>query len=178
MPTQIKIDQVADLKQRFAEANSIFITDYAGLTVEQITKLRKELRQKGIKYVVAKNTLMKIAAKDAGYDDMEQFFNGPTAVAFAVTEPNVPAKILYDACKEFKEKNKPEIKAFYIDRQRYSHADAERIAQLPSREILLSQLIATIEGPIASLVGTLDAMIRELIGTIDAVAEHKGSQKE
>jgi len=173
MPTQIKIDLVASLTKRFSEADNIYITDYAGLTVEQITKLRKDLRDNGINYVVAKNTLMRIAAKEAGYDDLVQHLVGPTAVAFSKAEANVPAKILYDACKEFDKVSKPEIKVFYVDRQPFAGADAERMAKLPPREILLSQLVAAVESPIAALVGTLDSIIREVIGTIDAVAEKK-----
>ena len=80
MPTQVKKDKVAELKEAFSEAGNIFITDYAGLDVAQITKMRKELRDNGVRYVVSKNTLMRIAAKDAGYDDMVQFLSGPTAM--------------------------------------------------------------------------------------------------
>ena len=173
MPTQTKIDLVASLKKRFSEADNFYVTDYAGLTVEQMTKLRKELRDKGIRFVVAKNTLMRMAAKEAGYDDLSKYLVGPTAVAFSNTDPNIPAKILFDACKEFDKISKPEIKAFYVDRQRFDAADAERMANLPSREILLSHLVAAVEGPIAGLIGTLDSIIREVIGTIDAVAEKK-----
>jgi|WetSurMetagenome_2_1015567.scaffolds.fasta_scaffold152541_2 large subunit ribosomal protein L10 len=176
MPTQIKLDMVADLKAQFSQASSIFITDYSGLTVGQITKLRKTLRESGIKYVVAKNTLMRIAAHEAGYDDLDQYLSGPVAVAFSTAEANVPAKILYDACKEFDNIKKPEVKAFYIDRRNYAGKDAERIAKLPPREILLSQLVATIESPISSLVGTLDGIIRNLVGTVDAIARQKGGE--
>ena len=114
MPTQTKIDLVASLTKRFSEADNIYITDYAGLNIEAITKLRKSLRDSGIGFVVAKNTLMQIAAKGAGYNDMEKHLVGPTAVAFSKVDPNVPAKILYDAYKEFDKVNKPEIKAFYV----------------------------------------------------------------
>jgi large subunit ribosomal protein L10 len=174
MPTQAKIDVVAGLKERFSSARNIFITDYAGLNVEQITKLRKSLRENGVSYIVAKNTLLRIAAREAGYADLEKYLIGPVAVAFSGAEPNVPAKILFDACKDNKEKNKPEIRAFYIDRQPFAGATAERIAKLPPREILLSQLVAAVEAPLAGLVGTLDSIVRELIGTIDAMAAQKG----
>lgn len=176
MPTQIKLDTVADLKTQFSQANSIFITDYSGLSVGQITKLRKSLRESGVKYVVAKNTLMRIAAHEAGYDDLDQYLAGPVAVAFSAAEPNIPAKILYDACKEFDNVKKPAIKVFYINRRNYAAQDAERIAKLPPREILLSQLVATVEGPIANLVGTLDGMIRNLVGTVDAIVRQKGGE--
>jgi len=176
MPTQAKIDLVASLKKRFSEADNIYITDYAGLNVEQITKLRKNLRESGVRYIVAKNTLMRIAAKEAGYDDLVEHLSGPTAIAFSNADPNVPAKVLYDAYKEFDKVNKPEIRAFYIDRQPFAGADAERIAQLPPREILLSQLVSAVEGPIAELVGTIDGIIREVVGTIDALAKKRAEE--
>lgn len=176
MPTQAKIDLVAALKERFSEADNIFVADYQGLDVEQINKLRKQLRENGIKLVVAKNTLMRIAAKDAGYDDVLPFLEGPTAVAFSNADPNVPAKILFDAYKEFDKVSKPEIKTFYIDRQQFTAGDVERIAKLPPRDMLLSQLVSAVEGPIAELVSTLEAVIRDLIGTVDAIAQSKGEK--
>ncbi|MCK5127747.1 MAG: 50S ribosomal protein L10 [candidate division Zixibacteria bacterium] len=173
MPTQAKIDLVASLKKTLSGADNIFVTDYSGLDVAQITKLRKELRDSGIKYIVAKNTLMRIAAKDAGYDDLVEFFNGPIAVAVSNTDPNVPAKILYDTYKEYKELKKPEILAFYIDSQLFDGSAAAQLAKLPTRDVLLSQLVSAVEGPISEFVGTLDAIIRELVGTIDALAKKK-----
>jgi large subunit ribosomal protein L10 len=173
MPTQTKIDRVAGLKKYFEEADNIFITDFKGLDVDQITRLRKDLRENGVKYIVAKNTLMRIAAKDAGYDDIVGYLSGPSAIAFSNVDPNVPAKILYDALKEFKEVGKPEVKAFCVDRSLFAAADVERIAKLPPREILLSQLVSAVEGPISGLVGTLDAILRELVGTLDAMARER-----
>jgi large subunit ribosomal protein L10 len=173
MPTQQKIDLVARLKEHFEEADNIFVTDYAGLDVAQITKLRKDLRDNNIKYVVAKNTLMRLAAKEAGYDEIVEHLSGPTALAFTTADPNVPAKILYDTMKECKEVNKPEIRAFFIEKQSFAGSDAERIAKLPPRDILLSQLIAAVESPISGLVSTLDGIIRELVGTLDAMAKEK-----
>ncbi|MEZ5358941.1 MAG: 50S ribosomal protein L10 [Candidatus Zixiibacteriota bacterium] len=176
MPTQVKIDTVAELKEKFSGAENIFITDYVGLNVAQMTKLRKELRDNGVKYVIAKNTLLRIAAKDTGYEALIPHLKGPTAVAFSNADPNVPAKILYDTWKELKEINKPEIKAFYIDNQLFDGADAERIAKLPTREVLLSQLVAAVQGPIAEFVGTLNGIIREFVGTIDALAEKRKTE--
>jgi large subunit ribosomal protein L10 len=173
MPTQTKIDLVTELKEEFSKAGNIFITDYAGLNVEQMNKLRKDLRTSGVRFVIAKNTLMRIAAKDAGYDDVLPHLVGPTAVAFSNADPNVPAKILFDAYKEFDKVSKPEVKAFFVDRQLFAAADVERLAQLPPREILLSQLVSAVESPLSALVGTLDAIIRELIGTVDAIARAK-----
>lgn len=173
MPTQAKIDKVAELTKTFSDAENIFITDYVGLNVSQMTKLRKELRDSGVTYVIAKNTLLRIAAKDSGYEILVPHLKGPTAVAFSAADPNVPAKILYDTWKELKDLKKPEIKAFYIDDQLFDGSDAERIAKLPTREVLLSQLVSAVQAPISEFVGTLDGILRELVGTLDALAEKR-----
>lgn len=173
MPTQNKIETIASLKERFSAAQNIFITDYAGLNVEQMTKLRQNLRGSGVTYLVAKNTLMRLAAKETGYDEMVKYLTGPTAVAMSSTDPNVPAKILFDAGKEFESVGKPSIRAFFIDRQLFDGRAAEEIAKLPPRPVLLSILVSAVEGPISNLIGTIDGIIRELVGTLDAVARKK-----
>lgn len=177
MPTQEKIDLVAALQERFSGASNFYITDYAGLDVSQITKLRKDLRENGVRFVVAKNTLFNLAAKGAGLEGLDKYFVGPTAIAFSDTDPNVPAKILFDAYKEYDKINKPEVKAFYVDDQLFPGVDIEKMAKLPPREILLSQLVASVEGPIVNFIGTLDGIIRELVGTIDALVEKKGESE-
>lgn len=174
MPTQAKIDIVAGLKERFEASSNIFVTDYAGLNVEQMNKLRKELREAGIKYVISKNTLMQIAARECGFEKLAKHLQGPVAVAFSDTDPNIPAKILFDTYKENKDLQKPEVKVFYIDKQEFSGSDAERMAKLPPREILLSQVVSAVEGPISNLVGTLNSILREIVGTIDAMARKQG----
>ncbi|MEE9441255.1 MAG: 50S ribosomal protein L10 [candidate division Zixibacteria bacterium] len=174
MPTQAKIDKVAALKEQLAEANNIIITDYMGLDVAQMTKMRRDLREQGVTFFISKNTLMRLAAKEAGFDEMIGLLNGPTAIAVSNTDPNIPTKILFDAKREFDNVKKPEIRALFIDKQLYDGQAAERIAKLPSREILLSQLISAIEGPISEFVGTIDGIMRELVGTIDALARKKG----
>ena len=174
MPTQIKIDKVSALKEHFDRAANIFVADYAGLNVERMTKLRKDLRENGIKLLIAKNSLMSIAAREAGYEELADQLKGPMAIAFSENEPSVPAKILYDAFKEYKEINKPEVKSFYIDRKAFEAAAVEQIAKLPSREQLLSMLVSAVESPLTNFVGTIDGILRELVGTVDAVARQKG----
>jgi len=173
MPTSNKIETVASLKERFSAAQNIFVTDYSGLNVEQMTKLRRNLRNSGITYLVAKNTLMRLAARETGYDEMVKYLSGPTAVALSTTDPNIPAKILFDAGKEFENVSKPAIRAFFIDRQLFDGGAAEEIAKLPSRPVLLSILVSAVEGPISNLIGTIDGIIRELVGTLDAMARKK-----
>jgi len=170
MPKPEKINAVKDIKNHLEQAKSVFITDYSGLNVADITVLRKNLRENSVKYLVAKNTLMKIAAEDAGLKDIVEYLEGPTALAFGVDDPAVAAKILYDS---YKDKEKPVIKAFVMDKQLFGGEDVKKLASLPSREILLSQLIAAIESPLTSIIGSVEAVGKELVSTIDALAVSK-----
>jgi large subunit ribosomal protein L10 len=166
MPKPEKIDAVSNIKGHLERAKSVFITDYSGLNVADLTVLRKNLRENSVKYFVAKNTLMKIAAKDAGYENITEYLNGPTALAIAEEDPAVPAKILYDS---YKDKEKPVIKAFVMDNQLFTGSEISRLANLPSRDVLLSQLVIAVESPISSLINTVDAVMRELVSTIEAM---------
>ena len=168
MPSQDKVALVNELSDYFKNAPSLAVTNYSGLTVEKVTLLRKELRERKIRFLVAKNTLLRIAARQAGIDKLDKYFTGPTAVAFGTADPAPLAKTLFDFGKE---NEKPEIKALYVDGRLYLGPDTERIAKLPGREVLLAQLVGSITAPLQSLVGTLDGVIRKLVGTLEAMKD-------
>jgi large subunit ribosomal protein L10 len=174
MPNQQKTEQVAVLTKKFQNAASVAVTDYSGLTVEKATLLRKELRQKNVGYLVAKNTLLKIAAHEAGLKDIDAYLTGPTAVAFGSEDPGTMAKVLYDFGKA---NEKPKIKAIFIDGCLYPGAEAERIAKLPGREQLLAQVVGNIVAPIRSLIFTLDGVMRNFVGTIEALKEKESKSQ-
>lgn len=173
MPRPEKIDAVEKISKLFDESNSFFITDYQGLNVPDMTLLRKKLRESNVRYLIAKNTLYKLAANKSGLKDFDEHFTGPTAVAFTSDEPSVAAKVLHES---YKEKELPRIKVFVVDDQVYQSEDIKRLADLPSREILLSQVVAAVESPLSSLVSSLDAFFTELVGTLDALSEKKKSE--
>ncbi|MEW6412173.1 MAG: 50S ribosomal protein L10 [Candidatus Zixiibacteriota bacterium] len=173
MPKPEKIEAVAEMKKLFEASGSLFVTDYQGLNVADMTHLRKNLRDNSIKYLIGKNTLMKLAAREAGIKGLDDHFVGPTAVAFTSADPAMAAKILNDS---FREKELPRMKAFVVDNQVYEGTEIKRLAELPPREILLSQLVAAVESPFSALVGSLDGFFRELIGSVDALAEKKKSE--
>lgn len=171
MPKPEKIETINSVKKYLQDAKSIFVTDYTGLNVADMTVLRKRLRENSVKYLITKNTLLKIAAKETGYEGIADYLTGPTAIAFGFDDPAVPAKILYSS---FKEKEKPIIKAFVLDKELHKGSEILRLAELPSREILLATLIGTIESPMTSLVCSLDAIMQGLVGTVDALAKARG----
>lgn len=174
MPNPQKTEAVAEMTKLFQDSNSYFVTDYQGLNVADITALRKNLRENKIKYLVAKNTLFKLAVQQAGVTGIEEHLIGPTAIAFTSDDVAVAAKILHDS---YKDKELPRIKVFVVEGQIFEGEDIKRLADLPPKEVLLGLLVATVEAPFSQLVGALDGFFRELIGTLEALTEKKKSEE-
>lgn len=170
MPRPEKIKAVSDLKEQMENTSSVFVTEYTGLSVLDITELRKNLRENSVKFIVAKNTLMRIAAKEAGYENIVEYLVGQTALAFGADDPAIAAKILY---KSFKDIEKPVIRAFVVDGELFPGSEITRLADLPSREVLLSQIIMSVEAPISNIVSSIDAVFQELVATVDALGASK-----
>lgn len=173
MPNAQKIEAVARYKKMFEEADSLFVTDYQGLNVADITVLRRDLKANNGQLLIAKNTLLKLAAKEAGVEGLDSHLEGPTAIAFAGADPAPIAKILNDS---FKDKELPRMKVFVVEKEQFEGSEIGRLADLPSREILLSMVVAAVEAPFSELVGTLDGFFRDLIGVVDALADKKKSE--
>ncbi|MBU1318078.1 MAG: 50S ribosomal protein L10 [candidate division Zixibacteria bacterium] len=175
MPKPEKIELVAKLKEQMEASNAVLLSDYAGLTVEQMNALRKSLRESSVKYLIAKNTLFKIAADSVGgqYAKLADHWTGPTAVAFSQGDPTIGVKLLYEFAKANKATQKPAFKVGLVDGTIFGQAELEQLAQLPSRDELLSRVVGVILSPMTALVGTLDSILRELVLTVDAIAEAK-----
>lgn len=163
---------IDDLEQAFKTAAGIYVTDNHKITVELVTRLRDELRKKEVRYVVVKNTLAKEAFKRAGITGLDAHFKGPTAVAIAPSDSTAPAKILRDFRKELKNEFL-EVKAAYVDGSIFSGAQADQLADLPSREVLLSQLLGVLQAPMGGLAGSLNGILSKFVGTLDAVKSQK-----
>lgn len=173
MPTTQKIEKVAEMTELFRTSGAFFVTDYLGLNVEDVTNLRKKLRQNGVKFMVAKNTLFKIAAQNAGAPNMDKHLKGPTAIAFVTKDAAVAAKMLDE---QQKEKELPRIKAFVVDSHLYGASEIKRLADLPSREVLLSMVVGAVEAPLTSLVGSIDGFFHPLINSINALADKRKNE--
>jgi len=173
MPKAEKAETVAQYKKLFKDSSSVFVTDYQGLNVADLTVLRKKLRDNNVKFLVGKNTLFRLAAKETPLTGIERHLDGPTAIAFAADEPATAAKILHDS---FKEHDRPRTRAFWLENVAYPGDDIKKLADLPSRDRLYSMVAAAVEAPLAELVRSLEAVHRELIGAIDALAEKRKSE--
>ena len=169
MPTARKEAAVQELRERLAASQNLFFTDYAGLTVEEITKLRGELRKDGNTYAVVKNTLFRIAAGDVA-SQVEQFLAGPTGVVFAGPDPIAPAKAL----KTFADATKKVgIKAAYIDGRVVDAKQVAVLASLPSKPELIAKLVGSLASPLRGLVTVLSGNQRGLVRALNAIREQK-----
>ncbi|MEK4387827.1 50S ribosomal protein L10 [Solibacillus sp. FSL W7-1464] len=137
--------QVQEIADKFSAAGSVVVVDYRGLTVAQVTELRKQLREAGVEFKVYKNTLTRRAAEAAGLEGINEFLTGPNAIAFSNEDVVAPAKII----NEFAKKNEAlEIKAGIIEGTVASVEDVKALAELPSREGLLSMLLSVLQAPV------------------------------
>ena len=166
---------VAELKGQLTEAKGAVLTSYKGLTVAMDTELRRELRAAGVTYHVVKNTMTRLAAKDAGLDELAEHLEGTTALAFSKDDAVAPAKVICDFIK----KNKLEdagiltVKAGLVEGKVISDKEVKALANLPSREELIAKLLGSMNAPIANTVGVLSAIIRNFVYVVDAVREKK-----
>ena len=170
MPTAKKSAAIGELKDRLAQAGNLFFTNYAGLTVEEITRLRGELRKDGSTYAVAKNTLFSIAAGEDLAKQLEQYLHGPTAIVFAGTDPVAPAKAL----KKFSDDVKSiEVKAAYIEGRVVGADQVKALAALPSREELIAKMVGSIASPLRGLVTVLSGNQSGLVRVLNSIREKK-----
>jgi large subunit ribosomal protein L10 len=136
---------VAEIADKLSKSQSTIITDYRGLTVKQMNELRKKLREAGVEFKVLKNTLTQRAAEQVGISEINEYLNGPTAIAFGYDDVVAPAKIIHQFAKENKEL---EIKAGIVEGKVVSVDEIKALAELPSREGLLSMLLSVLQAPI------------------------------
>ncbi len=165
------VQEVADI---LTEAKGVFLTDYQGLNVEKISELRDKCREADVHYRVVKNTLARLAAKKAGWDDLVDHFQGPSAIAYSLDDPSAPARIITEFAKKAE---KPTIKVSLFEGEFYGPEKIKMIAGLPSKEVLLSNMVRGLNAPIQNVVGVLSGLLRNLVGTLDAVRELKENQQ-
>ena len=165
-----KSQEVSELTEQIGKAANAFLIDFKGITVPQVTELRKQVRQSNSGYVVVKNTLALIALKDSPIIGMKEQFTGPTAIAFNSTDAVVLAKALTKFAKDV-----PAVrfKGALLNGQVVPASEIQNIANLPSREELVSKLLFLMQSPIRGLVTVLQANIRNLAVVIDQIAKQK-----
>ena len=172
MVKQYKIDEVSELIGRLKDRKNFILTDYSGVKVNDLIALRRQLSEKGAQYKVVKNNLFRRALKETGYASIDEHLKGPLGVAFSGEQVGEVAKIL----KEFAEKNeKFSYLAGVLDSVVYGKEQIKRIADLPSKEVLLSQTMSMINAPARYIATGMNQIMASLARGIKAVAESKNS---
>lgn len=152
---ELKKPIVEEISASIKDAQSVVLVDYRGLTVEQDTNLRKQLREAGVTYKVYKNTMMNFAFKGTDFESLASYLEGPSAIAISTTDATAPARVL---CKFAKEASKLEIKGGVVEGTVYDAAGIAEIAKVPSREELLSRLLGSMQSPVANFARVMNQL--------------------
>jgi len=160
MPTQRKIESVADLSDKLSRTQLTLVTDYRGLTVAEISDLRKRLRETGAELIVAKNTLTLRAAKETGYEGLESLLFGPTALTFAFTDAAKTAKAISEYNRGPK---KLVVRGGMLGKSVLGSNIIEQVSSLPTREQVLAQIVGGVAAPMAGVVGVLNAAVSNIL---------------
>lgn len=170
MPNVQKQQTVSELRDIVAQSKGAILTEYRGLTVAEVTALRKKLRDVEAEYHIVKNTLFKLALGDALSPDLENLLKGPIAIAFARQDVVAPTKAVLDFLRDLR---KPEIqvKGGWIDGKIYTVDQVTALSKLPPKEQIVAQLVGTLNGPVSEFVSTLDNILGTFVRTIEAIKE-------
>ena len=170
MATENKIKIVEASEQRFKNSPGIYFTNYTGMNVVQATELRRQFREKNVQFTVVKNTLSKIAAKNAGIDGLDDVLLGQVAIAFSDEDPTSPAKVI----KDFKKDNDClDVVGVYFDGQLFDPEKYKELANLPSKEELLGKFVGGLGYPMNTLASTLNSLMPKFLTALNEINKQK-----
>lgn len=171
-----KVEQVELLKKKLQSARAAVLTDYRGLTVGQMQDLRARLRAQDVEYRVVKNTLACRAAVEAGHPEFEDVLKGPIAIAFGYEDIGAPARLLAEFIRQTR--LRLDVVGGLVEGRVMNAEQVRQTADLPPREVLLAQLLGTLQSPITQLAATIQAPVQQLIGLLEAYREKLGGDGE
>lgn len=154
---QAKQEKVQALTEKLKSAAACVLVDYKGINVADDTKLRRELREAGVSYMVEKNTLIRLAMHNIGFEQFDEVLNGTTAIAISEGDQTVAARILGEYAD--KSDGKFSLKAGFVDGEYYDAAGVKALSKIPSKDVLLAQLVGSLQGPLQKLAATLQALV-------------------
>ncbi|HEX7262688.1 MAG TPA: 50S ribosomal protein L10 [Candidatus Dormibacteraeota bacterium] len=161
-----KVEQVDLLTEKLKKAKVAVLTDYRGLKVNQIQELRGKLRSGNVEYRVVKNTLARRAAEAAGHKELDSELKGPIAIAFGNDDLSLPPRLINEFVRTTR--LKVEIVGGLVEGRVFDRDQIKQLADLPSREVLLAQLLGTLQSPVAQLVGIMQTPLQQLMGVLEA----------
>ena len=170
MPNKKNIEELKTLSDSFSKAKAVYFTEFHGLNVGEITRLRSEFFKADVQFKVAKNTLVKLAAKNNNIDVADELLRGSTALAISFDEPVAPAKVI----KKFRrDSDLPEVKGIFFDGEFVPGSEFSRLADLPSKEELFAKLLSMLNSPLQKLVNTINSPIQSTLGALNNLKENK-----
>ncbi|MDR1599650.1 MAG: 50S ribosomal protein L10 [Oscillospiraceae bacterium] len=171
-----KQETVAQIKRRFQDAHSVVLIDYRGVTVAQVTELRKLYRDAGVDYVVLKNKLVQRAVNELGITGLDGYLAGPSAFAFGVKDPVSPAKVLTDFVAKTKNEHL-KAKGGYVGGSAFGPEGVKALSELPPKEVLIARMMGSLNAPVTNFVGTLSAILRSVVFALEAVRKQKAGEE-
>ncbi len=174
MTNPVKVEAVKELHDVFSKAKSVVMANYQGIDAAGITALRTHMRSRSVDFRVVKNTLARRAAKDTTFEILDDDFKGPVSVVVSFDDAVAPAKALADFAKSDAPKS-PEIICGVVEGKKVSPAEVQALADLPSREELISQMLSVFQGPTTNFAGVFSSLLRKLVGTLEAIRGKKDS---
>ena len=175
MPNAEKIKKVEELNGVFLKAKSAVLANYQGIEAPEMTELRKHMRGRAIDFRVIKNTLARQAAKNTPFEMLDEELSGPVSLVLSFEDAVAPAKALAEYSKTGAAKT-PKVICGVIEGKKVSSEEVKALADLPSKEVLISQMLSAMNGPTTNFVGALGGLLRKLVGTLDAIREKKASE--
>lgn len=172
MPTPAKEKKIEELNDLFSRAKSAVLADYQKIPAEQMTEMRAYMRERSLDFRIIKNTLAQRASKNTPFEVLEGDFKGPVSMLLGFDDVVAPAKALSDYAKTGVEKS-PVVLCGLVEGKQISPAEVKALSNLPSREVLLAQMLSTFQGPTTNFVGVFSSLLRKLVGTLDAIKDKK-----
>lgn len=170
MPTPQKLEIIDKYTEKFKDAKCVYIADYSGIDVATVTDIRKKFRDQNIEYKVLKNRLAKISLNNAGISDLDNYLNGVNTFVIGYDDPVAPARIFEDFNKK---KEILKLKVVLFEGKVFEAEQAKEIAKLPSREVLLGQLVGMLQSPMTKLAATISAPMQKMVGVLNALKDKK-----
>jgi len=171
-----KNEKVDDIKESVSKAKVAIVTDYRGLTVAEITDLRRQLQKEEADYTVVKNTLAKLSVKDTGFEGISEFLKGPSAVIFGFNDQVAPAKVITQYIKKAK-KTELKIKGAVLDGKVLDEKQVQQLSELPSREELFAKMLGSINSPATGIIYAINGVTRSLVCAMEEVRKQKEAKQ-
>lgn len=168
-----KSELISEIKELLESSTAVYLTDYHGINVEDISSIRNQFRDEGVRYKVYKNTLVKRALDEVGkYDKIADHLVGMTGFAFTTTNPLAPAKIIN---KYFGEKEKLSLKACYVEGEYFDGSQLKTLATLPTKNELIASIMGSLDSPVSGIVGAINAVMRDLVSVVEQISQREAA---